>query len=441
MSEKNIKRRDFFKRTVATIGAAGAVTSAFSVQPPNVMGANEKIVIALIGCGGMGKADLKDFLENSDVQCAAVCDVYEQNLGMAREMTGGKAKAYNDFRRLFDEGQSHIDAVIVATPDHWHALPMIMACEAGKDVYVEKPLSLSIGEGRKMVEAARKYNRVVQTGMQQRSGAHFQRAVKIVQSGQLGEISLVRCWNYGNEYPDGMGTPPDSDPPQGLDWDFYLGPAPKVPFNKNRFLGTFRSFWDYSGGMLTDWGTHLLDIVNWAMNVDAPKAVHASGGKYFIKDNRETPDTIEATFEYPNFICTYFNTVLNNHGMDGNNYGIQFYGTNGTLYVDRSGYEIFPEYKKVGDESVARIAVVKSGSSEQHKAHVRNFLDCVKSRQKPVSEVEICHHATLGPHLANIAYKMKQRIEWDEVNERITNIPEANQYLLRPYRAPWKLPD
>ena len=441
MAKKKIKRRAFLKKTTLTALGTGAAMSAFSVQPSKVLGANDRIGIALVGCGGMGRANLKDFLLNTDVQCVAVCDVYEHNAGRANQMAGGNVKIFKDFRRLFDESSRGIDAVIVATPDHWHALPMIYACRAGKDVYIEKPLSRSIGEGRRMVEAARKYNRIVQTGMQQRSGTHFQRAVKIVQSGMLGEISLVRCWNYGNSYPDGMGNPADSAPPSGLDWDMFLGPAPRVPFNKNKFLGTFRYFWDYSGGMMTDWGTHLIDIVHWAMKVDYPKAAQASGGKYYIHDNRETPDTFEATFEYPGFICTYTNSILNARGIDGKGYGIQFYGTNGTLFLDRSGYELFPEYKKVGDESVGRAAAVKSGGSEQHKAHVRNFLDCVKSREKPMSEVEICHYSTAAPHLANIAFKMNQKIEWDGINEKITNIPEANNHLLRNYRAPWRLPD
>ena len=441
MPNDTIKRRNFLKKTAIAAIGTGAMLSAYSIHPPRVLGAGERVGIALIGCGGMGRGDLKDFLLFPQVECVAVCDVYDLNAGRAQQMADGKPKIYRDFRRLFDEGSGGIDAVINATPDHWHALPTIYACQAGKDVYQEKPLSTSIVEGRKMVEAARKNGRVVQTGMQQRSGTHFQRAVEIVQSGILGEISLVRTWNYGNSYPEGIGNPANEEPPPGLDWDMYLGPAPWVPFNKNRLGGTFRYFWNYSGGTMTDWGTHLIDIVHWAMKVDYPKAVHASGGKFCMKDNSETPDLVEATFEYPGFICTYTNSNLNARAIDGKGYGIQFHGTNGTLFLDRDGYELFPEFKNTGGQMEGRAPTIKSRGSDQHLPHVENFLDCIKTRKKPISEVEVCHYATMAPHLANIALWTGQKIEWDGINEKITNVPDANKYLVKEYRTPWRLPD
>jgi predicted dehydrogenase len=257
---------------------------------------------------------------------------------------------------------------------------------------------------------------------------------------------LVKCWNYSNEYPDGIGNPPNSNPPADLDWDMWLGPAPKVPYNKNRWIqeggwASFRYFWDYAGGWLTDWGVHLIDIVQWAMNVDAPMAVSANGGKFYLKDNRDTPDTLEAVFEYPNFICTYSNTLLNANGIDGYGYGIQFYGTNGTLYLNRDGYKVIPQVKRVKDKKIELMEAMESKGSEQHKAHVRNFIDCVKSRKMPISDIENCHRSSSATFLGNIAYLTKQRIEWDAKNEKITNSVEANKLLKREYRAPWKLPE
>jgi predicted dehydrogenase len=384
----------------------------------------------------MGRANLRDFLKTKSVEIAAVCDVYEPNLDVAAEMTDGKAERCKDFRRLVD--RKDLDFVIVATPDHWHALPMVAACNAGKDVYCEKPVSLTIREGRKMVEAARHNKRVVQVGTQQRSGTHFQKAVELVRAGTLGKVSFVRCWNYLNQYPFGMGNPSDSAPIAGLDWDLWLGPAPKVAYNRNRFLGTFRWFWDYSGGMLTDWGTHLIDVVHWAMNVDAPLTASAAGGKLHIEDNRETPDTLEVTYEYPGFLLNYSYRVLNGRGLDGKTYGIQFHGTRGTLFVDREGWELFPE--RSPDESLPLSEKPqRSDGSPQHYPHVLNFLECLKSRALPASDIEIAHRSTSACHLGNIAYKVKRKIAWDAKAEKVVGDAEADTLAGKEYRKPWTL--
>ena len=432
-----ITRRDFVKDS--TITAVGT-SLALSAGPfaGRVLAANDKIVVGVIGCGGQGRTNMRDFLRQPDVEIAAVCDVYDANLHQAVEMTDGKATGYKDFRKLLE--RKDIDAVIIATPDHWHALPMIQACEAGKDVYVEKPLSHTIHEGRRMVEAARQHQRIVQVGTQQRSGAHFQRAVDVVRSGKLGKVSFVRTWNCSNQFPQGIGNPPDTDPLPGLDWDMWLGPAPYVRYNRNRCINTFRWFWDYAGGMLTDWGTHLIDIVHWAMDVDAPTGIFAAGAKYHIHDNRETPDNLEVTYEYPGFMMNYSNRVLNNHGIDGHSYGIQFQGTQGTLFLDRAGFEFTPEPLRVGDESAPSTEKpFKSEGSAQHFPHVRNFLDCVKSRQTPISDVEIGHRSTSAALLGNIALKVRQRIAWDGKKEEVIENAEANKLLSKQYRSPWKL--
>jgi predicted dehydrogenase len=437
-----VKRRSFIKTSIAA-GTAAAASDVVGPAFGNVLQANDRIRVGVIACGGQGRWNTSDFLRQPEVQIAALCDVYQGSIDrMLADRPAGvdrsAVQTYKDFRHVLD--RKDIDAVIISTPDHWHALPTIMACEAGKDVYVEKPLALTIAEGRKMVEAARRYNRIVQVGTQQRSARHFARAAEIVRSGQIGRVTRVHAWNVGNQSPEGIGNPPDSDPPPGLDWDFWLGPAPKVPFNKNRFLGTFRWFWDYSGGMMTDWGTHLIDIVHWAMGQDAPTAVSASGGKYVLKDNRETPDTLEVLFEYPGFVLTYSNRVLNGRGHDGYGYGIMFYGTDATLFVDRGGFEIFPEMKTADDVSTPRAAVMRMRGRESHADHVRNFIECMKTRKLPVSDVEIGHRSTTAPHLANIALRTGRKIRWDARSEQVLGDGEANRLVSKEYRAPWKLP-
>src|SRR5690554_5594986 len=256
---KKISRRKFIGSSAVSGVMASSLTSAASSTKQ--VSPNDKIHVALIGAGGMGKGDLRDFLRIDEVECLAVADVDESRVQEAKELVkerrGNTPDGYKDFRQIID--RKDIDAVIVATPDHWHALPTIYACESGKDVYVEKPLALTIQEGRAMVEAARKYDRVVQVGTQQRSSRHFAEAVDFVRSGQLGKIRQVRAWAY-LDWKGGIGNPPDEQPPAGVDYDFWLGPAPKRPFNPARFHFTFRWFWDYSGGLMTDWGAHMVDV-------------------------------------------------------------------------------------------------------------------------------------------------------------------------------------
>ncbi|MGH9766956.1 MAG: Gfo/Idh/MocA family protein, partial [Blastocatellia bacterium] len=266
--KKKIERRSFIKSSIATAGVIAASPARETLGAPMpgvggaIQGANDQIRVGLIGCGGQGNWDASDFAKQPNVKIVALCDVYEGSVKVtlnnkSLNLDPAKTPSFKDFRRILDD--KNIDAVIIATPDHWHALPAIMACQAGKDVYVEKPLSLAIEEGRRMVAAARKHNRVVQVGTQQRSARHFQQAVELVREGKLGKITRVETWNYENQHPRGIGNPPDEEAPKDLDWDFYLGPAPKVPYNKNRHLELFRWFWDYSGGMMTDWGVHLID--------------------------------------------------------------------------------------------------------------------------------------------------------------------------------------
>lgn len=456
-----VNRRTFVASTAA--GVVGTTTAAGARRSGLVQGANDRIRLGFIGIGGMGRGHLGNFMDRSDVEVVVVCDVWGFARDRARKMTEeqphGPAEVESDFRRVLE--RKDVDAVVIAAPDHWHALPMIMACEAGKDVYVEKPISHNIVEGRKMVEAARTHKRVVQVGTQQRSGLHFQEAVDIVRSGKIGKVARVDTWNYSNESPMGIGSPADGAPPGDLDWDFWLGPAPRVTFNPNRFIGTFRWFWDYAGGMMTDWGVHLLDIVQWAMEVEAPTRISAAGGKLVLQDNRETPDTLDVLFEYPEFVATYSNRKTNAYTPDDHGYGITFYGTDGTLFVDRSGYDLYPELggaaeapepaylrlQETGRPSWSRGRRVEVGraqrtsgpGADQNEPHIENFLECMRTRERPISDIEIGHRSTSTCLLGNIAYRTRRTITWDAAQEEISNDPEASKLLSRTYRAPWKI--
>ena len=452
-----MNRRDLFKSaTLAGMAAAGALPQQSNAAP------GDRVGIGVIGCGAMGRMDLADFQKQPDAEIVAVCDVYEKNLQTAHKLTEGKARTYTDFRKLLEDRA--VNAVIIATPDHWHPLITVTACEAHKDVYVEKPISNVVREGHLMVEAARRNQRIVQVGLQQRSGSHFQRAAQIVRGGQIGDIHYVQTWIHETDSPQGLGTPPDSDPPAGLDWDLWLGPAPKVPFNTEHFLGNWRSFSAYGGGRITDWGVHLVDIVHMAMGADSPAAVTASGGKLYVHDRRDTPDTHEVTWEYPGFLLHYTCLLHNSYGHNGDpghkpfgSYGIQFHGTRGTLFVDRAGYEVTPQMKdhtepggisfRAAFDDLTGLSIYyelegtagRGTTSVQHLPHVRNFLDCVKSRELPAADIEIGHRATTACHLGNIALRVGQKLRWDGRAERFLNNDEANRMLRRDYRAPWKL--
>ncbi len=431
-------RREFMGASAAGLATAAAIRSAKArtVAPSDRLGAG------FIGLGRQGTFNMRKFLEYPDFRAVAVCDVYEPHLQRAKEETG--AEAYRDFRQVLD--RKDIDVVMIASPDHWHAAMTIMACDAGKDVYVEKPICVAVAEGRAMVEAARRNQRVVQVGTQQRSGLHFQEAVQLIRRGDLGKITAVRCWNFNNSTPDGIGNIPDSDPPADLDWDMWLGPAPKVPFNANKFgvfpdrWSSFRWFWDYAGGMMTDWGVHHLDIIQWAMNVEAPVAVSASGGKLGLHDDRETPDTLTATFEYPGFLCTYEYRECNSSRINEHGYGIEFYGSEGTLFLDRSGFRVTPQTFRRDDKDVARMyAMQYPDTNDDNHDHVGNLLECIRSRKRPISDIEIGHRSSSTCFLGNISVRTGHKVRWDAADESIPDDAEAASYLKREYRAPWKL--
>ncbi len=420
------------------------VRTATALSAARVMGANDRVRMGLIGCGGRGRYVARFMREAPNVEFVALADVHEPSAAAARDQAGGDARAFQDFRRMLD--MKNVDAVLVATPDHWHATATVLALRAGKDVYCEKPLAHNVREGRAIVEAAKQHNRIAQVGTQHHSAAHFAECARIVQSGELGKVHFVRVWNYFNILPNGIGRAPDSDPPAGLDWDMYLGPAPKVPYNAKRFKSTFRWFWDYAGGMITDFGTHRFESVHQIMGVDRPKRISASGGRFELNDAGEMPDILQVTYEYPGFVMSYETCSISAHGLGGRTpgmkyynakgaddrpHGMAFYGTNGAMFVDRIGFEIYPDNDK--------IARRQENEAEPTPLHARNFIECVRSRKKPAADVEVGHRATLIGHLGNIAYKTGQRLDWDADREQFTNSAEANKLLHREPRRKWDL--
>ena len=386
--------------------------------------------------GGRGRRLLEYFLEVEGVGCAALCDVDDGQTGRALRSLGTAAGAplhTRDFRRVLD--LKELDAVIVATPDHWHALQSVAACQAGKDIYVEKPLSLTIQEGRTMVRAARLYQRVVQVGTQQRSAPQFTQAVETVKSGRLGRIRLVRTWAY-LDWKGATPKAPDGPPPAGVDYNLWLGPARRQPFNPNRFHFTFRWYWDYSGGLMTDWGAHMVDIANWGMGVRAPVSAFSAGGKFAYPDDAmETPDTQQVTWAFPHFSMIWEHALGVGRGPEAREHGVAFHGEDGVLVVDRFGWEVFPETRRIDSR---RRTYKAAGLPRQRVGrdytpdHVRNFLDCMRSRETPVADVEIGHNSVIACHLGNIAQRLGRQVRWDVDRERVIDDPEAGGSHDRP---------
>lgn len=400
---------------------------------------NERLRVGFIGCAGQGQFNLRMFMEQREVDIVAVCDVDRKRAAEAQAVTDCRSEVVEDYRRVLD--RPDVDVVVINTPDHWHAIPTIEACQTGKDVYVEKPMTHRIAEGRRMVEAARRYDRVVQCGTQQRSGEHYAEVREIVRSGVLGHICHVRVWNLGNRWP-GIRHPGHQAVPATFKWDLWLGPAPWREYDPVRASGLHRFYWDYAGGTVCDWGTHHMDTIQWIMDVTAPRSVVAVGGDLGgLEEPFETPNTLNAIWEYDGWTLAYEIREASHYAGRQSFYGIVFHGTDAALLLDRSGYEIIPEGDRAAAKTVGTPGVDNFMPEPLTRRHVRNFLDCVVSRERPVSDVEIGHRSTTVPHLANISYKVGRRIRWDADSERVIDDPEANALLTKEYRAPYVLPD
>lgn len=441
-------RRQFFKISSGAAASAGITTGcamgartrhAAVVSAPRAK-PSDTVILGVIGCAGRASGLITWFRECPDVRIAAVCDVYKPHRERAVEMTEGKAKAYEDFRDVLD--RKDIDAVVVATPPHWHPLMTVLACDAGKDVYCEKPMCTTPIEGKAMIKAARAHNRVTQIGTQIHANENYHRVVELVRSGMLGRLTVVRTVLSLNEAPDGIGFQPDSDPPPDLNWDLWLGPLATRPFNWALFKnGQHRYFAEIVGSWLMEMGPHILDLPVWALEPGPPKSASAVGGKFAINDMSTIPDTLEAVFEYDGFIMTWSNMCANSHGLSvhkGEGFrrrlSVGFHGVNGTLLADYDWYEIVSE----GDRLKEVPDVPKS--LPRSPGHGREFLDCVKTRQRCSCDVEYHYNVHLPINLGTLAYRVGRKVYWDDANCRVIGDAEANDLLSPQYRKPWVLP-
>ncbi|ASB49358.1 Gfo/Idh/MocA family protein [Alkalitalea saponilacus] len=443
-------RRSFCKNSAAVIAGASLASAL-----PGMTGCSSKgpkIRYGVIGVNGMGLTNIMRFMEQPDTELVAMCDVDQNILTRrvhdardyylkTREKTGqGEVQPpeiaeYNDYRDLI--ARDDIDAVIIATPDHWHCLPFIDACKAGKDIYVEKPLANTIGECLIMEKYAKQYNRVVQVGQWQRSGDHWQDAMAYVHSGKLGNIRKVKTWAYLSWL---KPVPrPDGNPPAGVDYDFWLGPAPKRPFNGNRFHFHFRWFWDYGGGLMTDWGAHLIDFALYGMKASMPNSIMSVGGNFSIdKAAMETPDTQTAIYEFDDFILQWEHAIGIDRGPYNRGHGVAFIGDNGTLVVDRGGWEVLPE--KPGQEGSIAEVPRQTGDGKDAANHVRDFLDCMRTRKTPRGSIDVGKEIAIVSHMGNIAHRVGEKLYWDDNKKEFVNNNKANDLIWPVYRKPWELP-
>lgn len=438
-------RRTFIRNSVAAtaaVGIAGSFPGAVQAAQ-KLVAPSDQLNIALIGCRSMGFGDLKNHLNIPGVNCIGLCDIDRNVLNdkatAIQKTYNQKPKLYGDFRKLLENKDLH--AIIIGTPDHWHCLPMINACEAGLDVYVEKPMANSIEECNLMVKAANRYNRVVQVGQQQRSGTHWNKINQMIKSGRIGKLRKTNIWGNFNY---GIGQPmvADTAVPTGVDFEMWLGPAPSRIFNPTRFHGSWRMFWDYGGGLVTDWGVHLIDMALWANDITAPpQKIMASGTNSSFKDhNHETFDTMSVIFEMDDYQITWQNTAGTENGPWNKSYGLEFIGDLGTIVADRGGYKVIPQWDNQGKKSKTEAEESDKGG-ENHQEHALNFIDCIKSRQKPVCTPEIGRTVAVAAHCANIAVRSGENLLlWDEAKGRFSNSEKANQYIIPEYRKPWALP-
>ena len=416
-------------RRRAFLGAAGA---ALTVLPGRDGRAapSERVRVGVIGLRSRGTDHARMFAGNPEAEVVAVCDVddsmFARPVKAVESKTGKAPLAVKDFRRLLDD--KTIDAVTIATPDHWHALMTVMACQAGKDVYVEKPASHNVVEGRRMVEAARKYKRVVQLGTQRRSTPFVEEGIAQLRSGTIGKVGMARAWIHQKRVNIGRGKP--GPVPAGVDYDLWQGPAPERPFYANRFHYNWHWFWHWGTGELGNNGIHAVDVARWGLGVDAPLAVSAGGGKYLFDDDQEVPDTQIVTWEFPTACLVWEHRMWSAHPTEGSGFGTAFYGDKGTLIIDEKQWRI--------EEGGGKVTRGKPGGEGQAR-HVQNFLDCVKQRSTPAADIETGHLSTRLCHLGNIAFRLGRKLSFDAPSESFRD-PEADKLLTREYGTHFEMP-
>ncbi|HSI70004.1 MAG TPA: Gfo/Idh/MocA family oxidoreductase [Gillisia sp.] len=447
---KNNSRRKFIQQTAlaaAGLSLPGYLTaSPFNFMTKNPISPNDQINVGVIGCKGMGWSNMMAHLQMPEVNCIALADIDErvldERMNNVQQLRGNKPELYKDYRKMLEN--KDIDAVIIGTPDHWHCLNLVHALDAGKHVYVEKPLANSIEECNIMTAAAKRTGKIVQVGQWQRSGQQYDEAINYVRSGKLGRIRLVKCWAYQG-WMQPVPVKPNTTPPPGVDYDMWLGPAPQRPFNENRFHFNFRWFWDYAGGLMTDWGVHEIDIALYAMGAKAPKSILASGGKFAYPDDAsETPDTLQTVYEYEDFNLLWEHAT----GIDGGNYGrsegIAFIGNKGTMVVNRGGLEVIPETEQKDGARVDKLEKVglQKPVGEALEKHSRNFITAIKENDPSILKcgIETGSVAAINAHMGNIAYKTGRKLHWNEAEGAFTNDSEANELVKAHYHNGWELP-
>lgn len=403
---------------------------------------SDQVNIGVIGIKGQGFADLKAALGVSGVNLVAICDIDKSVIDSRMadlkksNVDVSKVKIYGDYRKLLD--QKDIDAVIIGTPDHWHALQMIAACEAGKHIFVEKPIGNSIAECNTMVAAQQRYKKVVQVGQWQRSQQHFKNAVDFLHTGQLGNIRTVKVWCYQG-WMKPAPVQPDSDPPSGVDYKMWLGPAPARPFNASRFHFNFRWFWDYAGGLMTDWGVHLMDYALHGMDADVPKTISALGGRFAYPEMaEETPDTLTALYEFDKFNIVWDHAMGIDNGSYNRDHGIAYIGNNGTLILNRGGWEVISERQAVHKVEKPLEKSMDNGLNK----HMENFIGVIRSgRMEDLNApIQAGAHVAKVSQMGNIAFRSQQKVEWDKEKGKFTNEAINNEYLAKKYYNGYSFP-
>ncbi len=446
-NSQKISRRELLAQT-AGVGVAGLaapyVIPSGVLAAPGRVGPNDKIRIALIGANGQGNYSLDQLLKEQDAEVVAVCEVFRERLDKTLAKCGPNAKGYNDFRDVL--AREDIDAVVIATTPHWHAIMAILAAKAGKDFYLEKPMTMSLGESLAVLRAVRKHNVITQIGTQVHATKNYHDIVNIIRSGVLGKVCVARTFHVFNQGPNGIGDQPDTDPPEGLDWDMWLGPGPKRRFNALLFKDSAHhpSFMAYSNGWTPGMAPHLVDLPYWALELGHPTCTMSSGGRYLIKDCGDAYDFQEVLWQYPGFTMTWTTSLINSYAFDlqfqpglHRRRGIYFQGVNGTIIADYGYLKIVPEGDRMDDEvDLEKLAKAVPDSPGHH----REWLDGIRSRKQPNCHVGYHYKVDVAINLAMMSLKLGRSVRFDPATETIPNDPEANKLLFPKYRDPWKIP-
>ena len=433
-------RRRFLQATGAAAATAPYVVPASALGQAEKPPASERISLGIIGLNGMGRGNLGNCASQPDVVVTAVCDAWQKRLDPIVEKHKATAKGHRDFRELL--GRKDVDAVIIATPPHWHALMAIQAVEAGKDIYLQKPMTLYPAETLAVRNAVNKHQRISQIGTQIHAGANYRRVVEWVRSGKLGPVSVARTFNVMNQGPDGIGRAPEQDPPADLDWDMWLGPGPARPYNSLLAASSYHhcSFFDYSGGWTPGMAPHIIDLPIWALDLGVPSVTSCSGGRYVIQDDGDAPDVQEILWQYPNFTMAWMMNCANSFAFDfgrgkpARRLGIYFHALRGTLYANYGMHEVVPEGSLLEDKTPPEPSIPPS------PGHEREWLDSIKSRREPSCGVNYHYKVDLALTLGNLSYRLGRSVRFDAQTEKITGDEEAARLARPVYREPWKFP-